>query len=77
MPNRNLDKDDEANSSFELPESALENTKPGATYDDAGGEARPGEAHGAEGHHRLTRRDRKDVPQESLAARMRKASKGG
>ena len=78
MRTKDPERGDEENSSFELSESALENIKPGATYgDEPGAEARAGQVHGTEGHHRLPRRDRKDIPQESLAARIRKASKGG
>lgn len=77
MNTRNPERGDEENTSFELSESALEHVRPGATYGDETADARAGEAQGTEGHHRLPRRDRKDVPQESLAARIRKASKGG
>jgi hypothetical protein len=78
MRTKNPERGDEENSSFELSESALESIKPGAIYgDEASGEAKAGQVHGTEGHHRLARSDRKDVPQESLAARVRKASKGG
>lgn len=78
MPIKDPEMGDEGNSSFDLPESALENIKPGANYgDETGRDAKAGEAHGAEGHHRLPRRDKKDIPQESLAARIRRASKGG
>jgi hypothetical protein len=78
MPIRDVDSGDEGNGSFELPELALENTKPGMTYEDeAARKAKPAEGPGEEGSDRFPRRQRTDIPQESLAARIRKASKGG
>lgn len=61
---------DDENTSFEVPE-VLEELKPGLDDREETGEA-------AEGHHsRFPRGDRKEIPQESLAARVRKAQKGG
>lgn len=78
MHSRKPERGDEENNSFELSESVLEQIKPGSTYgDEKGGGTGATHAPGTEGHHRLTPRQRKDIPQESLAARIRKASKGG
>jgi len=69
---------DEENTSFELPDSILEDLKPGLSYEEAShGDATEEHSHGAEVDQRFPRRDRKDIPQESLAERLRKAMKGG
>ena len=62
---------DEKNTLFEVPDPVFENLKPGLAY----GEEKHGDA--AEGHDRFPRCDRKDIPQGSLAERIRKAPKGG
>jgi hypothetical protein len=63
---------DEENTSFELRDSVLEDLKPGIDYSEEKRE------HATEGHHdRFPRRDKKDVPQASLAERIRKEPKGG
>jgi hypothetical protein len=62
---------DDRNASFELSDSRLEDLKPGIVY---GGEKRESTA---EGQHRFPRRDKKDIPQESLRARIGKALKEG
>jgi hypothetical protein len=62
---------DEENTSFEL---ALEDLKPGV----ADSEEKPGDTtKGNRDHDRFPRRDKKDIPQESLANRIRGAAKGG
>ena len=61
---------DEKNTSFELPDSVLEDLRPGIDYREGK------EEHTTEGHHRLLRRDKKNVPQASLAERIRKAQRG-
>ncbi len=61
---------DERNASFELP--ALDDLKPGIEF----GEQKRGDAAGGEDHRR-PRREKKDIPQESLAERIRRARKGG
>ena len=61
---------DERNASFELPDSVLEDLRPGIDYREGKKE------HTTEGHHRLPRRDKKDVPQASLSERIRKAQRG-
>ena len=72
------ERDDEGNSSFDLDESTLESTRPGATYGDEHDRDGGGrEAAAAEGQHRLRPRPKKDIPQQSLADRIRRASKGG
>ncbi len=63
---------DERNRSFESPDLKQEELKPGFKPADQQPQAAPGD------HHRFPhRRDKKDVPQESLAERIRKAQKGG
>jgi hypothetical protein len=77
MQSRKLTHDDEANGPFELPDSASEQTRPGLHYGDekdSRGRA-PGPA--AEGHNRLTPRQKKEIPQKPLAQRLRDAGKGG
>ena len=69
---------DEENTSFEMSESALESTRPGLTYgDEQDPHSNADQGPEAAGHHRFPHRERKDIPQESLAARIRKATKGG
>jgi hypothetical protein len=69
---------DEENTSFELRGSVLEDLKPGLVDEEVNpGDATEGHAHEAEVDHRFPRRDRKDIPQGSLAERLRKAEKGG
>jgi hypothetical protein len=77
MEAKKLERGDEGNSAFEPDESALESTRPGATYGDEHDRDAGGGQASAEGHHRLRRRPKKDIPQESLADRIRRASKGG
>jgi hypothetical protein len=60
---------DERNSSFD-PEPVFEELRPGL---ETGARAEGGVA---EGHHRLSPRDSKDIPQEPLAKRIRRAPKG-
>jgi hypothetical protein len=74
MSAKNTDPDDERNRSFDLPDAALEKLKPGVVYEGVPGEGQP-PAHGVETHHRLSRRDRKDIPETSLAERIRKAQR--
>lgn len=74
MNSKKTDSDDDRNRSFDLPE--LEKLKPGLLYEGGSGEGQA-PAHGVETHHRLTRRDRKDIPQTSLAERIRKVQKEG
>jgi len=61
---------DERNASFELP--ALEDLKPGIEFR---GEKRGAAAEGED--HRRPPREKKDIPQESLAERIRRARRGG
>ncbi len=63
---------DDDNTSFELPDSSLEDLKPGFDHREEKREET------AEGHHdRFPRRDKKEIPREPLAERIRKARKGG
>jgi hypothetical protein len=71
MNTKNTESNDARNRSFESPELRLEDHKPGF---------KPAEQQQATagGDHRFPRRrEKKDVPQESLAERIRRASKGG
>lgn len=69
MKSKRLETHDERDTSFELPDSFFEGLKPG--FEPAG--KRSKEA-ALEGHHRFPRiSERKDVPQTSLAERIRKA----
>ena len=74
MNSKKTDSDDDRNRSFDLPDAALEKLKPGLLYEGVPGEGEA-PAHGVETHHRLSRRDRKDIPQTSLADRIRKVQK--
>ncbi|MCA1634475.1 MAG: hypothetical protein LC802_12465 [Acidobacteria bacterium] len=67
---------DEGNSSFELPDSVLEDLKPGVEHGEDDDDATDNHAHQTEVHHRFRRRDKTDIPQESLAERIRKAAEG-
>jgi hypothetical protein len=78
MNSTRLEIGDEDNRSFVLPESVLENLKPGLLYgEEKLGNAAEGHVHGAEVHHRFPRSERKAIPQGSLAERIRKAAQGG
>ena len=78
MRSRKSEVGDERNSSFEVPDSVLENLKPGLVYgEEKTGGARQSHAHGAEDSHRRERHERKDIPNETLAERIRKTRKGG
>jgi hypothetical protein len=76
MNARKSERGDEGNSAFELDDSTLERTRPGATFGDEHERHGAGHQADAEGHHRLHPRPKKDIPQQSLADRMRRASKG-
>jgi len=78
MQPKNREHSDEENTPFEASESVLESIKPGVTYgDEHGSHSKPDQGPDAADHHRFPRRERKEIPQESLAARIRKATKGG
>jgi hypothetical protein len=64
---------DENNAAFETAEVPLDHSKSGLKHDAPAA----GSAEDAEGHHRFARSDAKDIPQQSLAARVRNAAKGG
>lgn len=76
--NRNrTEHSDEENSSFGRSEVALEKIKPGLKYG-VERDRTTGAAHAdsEEGNHRRHHREEKDIPQGSLAERIRKATKG-
>ena len=68
---------DEENTSFELPGAVLEDLKPGLVYGEETLLAKAQELIMEGVHHRFPRRDRMDIPQRSLAERLREAAKGG
>lgn len=77
MKRNRTERSDEANSSFGLSEAALENIKPGSMRSDERDRITGADQRGSEeGHHRLLPREEKDIPQGSLAERIRKATKG-
>ena len=69
MSGREKESRDDSNRSFD-PEPAFEDLKPGLET-----AAKP-EGGVAEGHHRLSPRDAKDIPREPLAKRIGRAPKG-
>lgn len=75
MHSRKSDPENEGNTSFDLAEPELEHPKPGLVYDV---ERDPGAVEGedAEGQHRLAPSPRKEIPQKTLADRIRDESKG-
>ena len=67
---------DESNTLFGVP-GVVEDAKPGFAYSEQKrDDPADADARGKRAHHRFPRRDRKDIPQESLAARLRKTMKG-
>lgn len=67
---------DEENTSFEFLDEVLEDLKPGfADGDEKHGDETEGHVHGEA--KRFPRCDSKDIPRESLAERIRKATRGG
>jgi hypothetical protein len=75
MNTHRTDEDDDENTSFEV-ESPLEELKPGFVYGDEAGRTARRTSEDAEGHHRVPMADRKDIPQTSLAERIRAPRKG-
>jgi hypothetical protein len=78
MRSRKPEPGDERNSSFEVPASVLEDLKPGLVYgEEKTGGAAKSNAPAVEDSHRRERHERKDIPTEPLAKRIRKTQKGG
>lgn len=77
MNSRRPEIGDEENTSFELLDTVLEDLKPGLAYGEETLLAKAQELIMKGVHHRFPRCDRMDIPQRSLAERLRDAPKGG